>query len=204
MTHIDNLDTLLQRGALHAPSTAPADGLLYRSIHDANVQKNRSVVPIPCGPGGTCSDYVSFYFGERSPMLYRIATGWVDGYKGGERPIVYLVSTAQIIESMNLRFVFSDGHSLASYTGWFDDLSQLDQVDWATVKARQWANTPADNNRQTKKQAEFLVHDFVPWTAIHWIFVREAAVKDDVDRVLNVYPLPQPVQVIVRRDWFYF
>jgi hypothetical protein len=27
------------------------------------------------------------------------------------------------------RFVFSDGHGLASFTNWYEDLEQLDQVD---------------------------------------------------------------------------
>jgi hypothetical protein len=30
-------------------------------------------------------------------------------------------------------FVFSDGHGLARFTEWFDDLARLDKVDWAMV-----------------------------------------------------------------------
>lgn len=79
LTHIDNLSILLQRGGLHAPNTAPTDGLRYKTIHNLEIQAQRRVQCIPCGPGGTIHDYVPFYFGERSPMLYQLHTGWVPG-----------------------------------------------------------------------------------------------------------------------------
>jgi hypothetical protein len=57
IVHVDNLPTLLERGALHAPNATPNDGLVYHTIHDTNVQASRSIRTIPCGPGGTIHDY---------------------------------------------------------------------------------------------------------------------------------------------------
>ena len=40
LTHIDNLNLLMQRGGLHSPNNTPNDGNIYRTIHDATVQAN--------------------------------------------------------------------------------------------------------------------------------------------------------------------
>ncbi|MGH7828142.1 MAG: DarT ssDNA thymidine ADP-ribosyltransferase family protein [Candidatus Binatia bacterium] len=65
--HIDNLETLMRRGALHAPNHLPADSLPYRFCHDPEVQGTGAAVNITVGPNGTIHDYVPFYFGYRSP-----------------------------------------------------------------------------------------------------------------------------------------
>src|SRR5262245_2002255 len=161
--HIDNLDTLIRRGALHAPNHVPSDGLPYRFCHDPEVQGARAAVTIPVGPGGTIHDYVPFYFGYLSPMMLRLKTGQVSGYDEGQEPLIYLASTAQAVDSSNSRFVFSNGHGLAIFTDWFDDLSRLDEVDWNMVYQRYWKDTINDMDRQRRKQAEFLVHQSCPW-----------------------------------------
>jgi hypothetical protein len=108
--HIDNLQGYLERGGLHAPNHCPDDGRLYRTIHNEEVQDKRHVTRIPCGPGGTIHDYVPFYFGYLSPMLLNLKTGRVPGYDSGAG------------------FVFSNGHGLAMFTDWFDNLANLDKV----------------------------------------------------------------------------
>jgi len=69
LVHVETLETLLTRGALHAPNSTPDDGLGYRTIHSVSVQVSRHNWPNFCGPGGTCHDYVPFYFGALSVML---------------------------------------------------------------------------------------------------------------------------------------
>lgn len=101
ITHVDNLLTLSRRKGLHAPASLPEDGLEYRPIHDESIRHRRAVRPLPCGPGGTVADYVSFYLGHRSPMLYRI---WKEKAlsEGGQRPVVYLVSSVERLLELNL------------------------------------------------------------------------------------------------------
>lgn len=112
IVHFDCLNVILTRGALHAPNMTPNDGLVYRTIHDANVQASRRLHPVPCGPRGNIHDYVPFYFGERSVMLYKISRGSVPGYTEGQEPIVYLVTGAQDVKASGAPFVFADGHGL--------------------------------------------------------------------------------------------
>lgn len=90
LVHVDNLKALLRRGGLHAPNHTPDDRLPYRTIHNVDIQAGRHVRRIPSGPQGTLHDYVSFYFGYLSPMLFQLKTGWVPGYDEGQEPLIYL------------------------------------------------------------------------------------------------------------------
>jgi hypothetical protein len=51
-----------------------------------------------------------------SPMMLQLKTGQVAGYNEGQQPLIYLVSSAQVVEAADIRFVFSDGHGLARFT----------------------------------------------------------------------------------------
>src|SRR5437899_2278738 len=100
-------------------------------------------------------------------------------------------------------FVFSDGHGLASFTNWYENLEQLDQVDWNLVNARYWADWPDDNDRQHRKQAEFLVWQSMDWSLIESLAVLNQQVKEDVEAVLGQHPeRPQP-KVETRPEWYY-
>ncbi len=202
--HVDNLRICLERGGLHAPNHCPGDGLVYRTIHNEEVQNKRHVTLIPCGPGGTIHDYVPFYFGYLSPMLLNLKTGLVPGYEEGQAPLIYLVSEAQAVDENGAGFVFSNGHGLATFTDWFDDLARLDQVDWNMVYQRYWADNLEDMDRQRRKQAEFLVHRFCDWSLIREIGVLNPAMKQQVEEILANYPPEMQRPVVVRSEWYYY
>lgn len=203
LVHVDTLPTLLARGALHAPNCTPADGLAYRTIHSVSVQASRHNRPILCGPGGTCHDYVPFYFGPLSVMLLNLKTGRVEGYTEGQAPLVYLTTTIARVQAAGCGFVFSDGHGLATFTSWYDDLGQLDEVDWNLVGARYWADKPDDNDRQRRKQAEFLVWRSLDWSLIEGIGVLNVPVKVQVEALLDQYPDRLRPNVQTRQQWYY-
>jgi len=203
MVHVANLPLLLARGALHAHNHTPADGLTYRTIHNAQVQANRHLTVIPCGPQGTIHDYVPFYFGPHSPMLLNLKTGRVDGYTEGQKPLIYLTTSVQRVVRSSNQFVFSDGHGLATFTHWFDDLAKLDAVDWNLVGHRYWADKPEDNDRKRRKQAEFLVHESLPWSEIEDIGVLDSTAAQQVQALLNQFPKIYHPPVHVRHNWYY-
>jgi hypothetical protein len=203
IVHRSCLRTLLSRGALHAPNTTPNDGLKYRRIHSVSVQANRHVKQIPCGPGGTAHDYVPFYFGPLSVMLLNLKTGRVQGYDEGQEPLIYLVCSIEAIVHAGLRFVFSDGHGLAGFTQWYDHLNMLQAVDWDLVGERYWHDEPKDNDRQRRKQAEFLVWDHLDWALVTEIAVYNDSVRDQVTELLGNFPERSQPPVVVRRDWYY-
>ena len=202
--HSDNLDTCLRRGGLHAPTCMPQDGLPYRLTHSVEVQERRAGVNVPCGPGGVIHDYVPFYFGPLSPMLLNLKTGRVAGYTEGQEPLIYLVSNCQRIAESGTRFVFTDGHGLAAYTSWFDNLADLDKVDWQIVNQRYWSSTTDDMDRQRRKQAEFLVRGSCDWALIEEIVVISAEIAERLDRILRDFPAEVQRPVVVRAGWYYY
>lgn len=204
LVHVDTLPTLLARGALHAPNWTPDDGLPYRTIHNVGVQVSRYNRPIPCGPGGTCHDYVPFYFGPLSVMLLNLKTGRVPGYNEGQAPLIYLTTTLQRVQNAGCRFVFSDGHGLATFTDWYDEPAQLDKVDWDLVTARYWSDQPDDNDRQRRKQAEFLVWRSLDWSLIDGIGVLNDKVRGDVEAMLAQHSQRMHPSVEIRTQWYYY
>lgn len=201
--HVDNLEVILRREGLHAPNHIPNDGETFRTIHNTEIQDKRKQRIIPCGPGGVIHDYVPFYFGYLSPMLLQLKTGQVAGYDEGQEPLIYLVSTAQAVRDSGAGFVFSNGHGIAAFTDWFNDLAHLDQVDWNMVYQRYWADNINDMDRQRKKQAEFLVHEQCGWSLIQEIVVMNAAMKARVEQILSRFDKRLHRPVVIRPGWYY-
>ncbi len=116
---------------------------------------------------------------------------------------MYLVSFAQDIVASGAGFVFSDGHGIAAYTRWFDDLSHLDEIDWDIVYAQFWFDSPEHMDRQRRKQAEFLVHRTCGWNLMREIGVINAQVKEKVEAILQSYPMARQPVVNAHREWYY-
>jgi hypothetical protein len=117
--------------------------------------------------------------------------------------LVYLKSTVQAVAAAGLRFVFSNGHGIAAFTDWFDDVNRLDEVDWNMVYQRYWRDEVNDMDRQRRKQAEFLIYQSCPWALIQEIGVLNPRAKTRVEEILNAVDAnPRPI-VNVRAGWYY-
>jgi len=202
IVHIDCLDTIVQRDALHAPSCVPDDGLPYVGIHATETQRDRGGKIVTCAPGGIVRDYVGFYFGPRSPMLLRIHTGR-NVRQVHQSNIIYLVSTAQMIQEDGLGFVFTDRHSLARVAAFHNCLDELDMVDFPIAYAERWNTSAAAPERQEKKQAEFLVHRSLPWPLIRGIGVLNETTKQRVSETLDRHPEVHRPRILRKPSWYY-
>ncbi|MDP3154127.1 MAG: DUF4433 domain-containing protein [Archangium sp.] len=203
LVHVENLGVLLTRGALHSANHTPQDGLGYRAIHRVDVQQSRHQRQVTAGPCGVLLDYVPFYFGNKSLLLFQLKTGRVAGYAAGQRPLIHLLVHAQDVVARGLGFVFTNGHALANYTDFFDSLDHLNEIDWAVVNLQFWKATVDDPDRQTKKQAEFLVHQSLPWDLVREIGVVDEAARAAVLEVLSHHPHALHRPVAIRREWYY-
>jgi hypothetical protein len=127
----------------------------------------------------------------------------VDGYTEGQEPLIYLLSTAQAVAGSRAGFVFANGHGIAAFTDWFDDLSKLDEIDWRVVNQRYWADTLEDPDRKRRKQAEFLVHGSCAWELIERIVVMNDKMRKRVEDVMSGFDAALQRTVLVQRDWYY-
>jgi len=151
---------------------------------------------------GFLSDYVPFYFAPRSPMLYAIKCGFVEGCEDGQEAVIHLVSTIDLAIETGNAWCYTDGHAEMRITRFFDELEKIDEVvDWRLMKNQFWFDTDTDPNRKWRRQAEFLVHRFFPFESIIEIGVidRESAAKVE-ETVGNLEYKPA---VKVRRGWYY-
>jgi hypothetical protein len=137
-------------------------------------------------------------------MLLNLKTGRVQGYDEGQAPLIYLVASVGRVQESGCPFVFSDGHGLAAFTDWYDDLKDLDKVDWSLVGERYWADQPDDNDRQRRKQAEFLVWHSIAWELIERIAVLNQEVKRKVESVLTQFPHLHRPLVEITPGWYYY
>ena len=134
-------------------------------------------------------------------MLLQLHTGQVLGYDEGQEHLVYAVSTVDTIVSSGLGFVFSDGHGIAAYSEWYDDIADLEKVDWEAVNATYWSDTLEDPDRQRRKQAEFLIHTFCPWDAVQEICVYNGMIKQKILTIMGKHNISTPVRV--SQKWYY-
>ncbi len=201
LTHIQNLRSILVKKGLYAFSSLQNSVSSYTNIAYANVQDKRSQKAVPVEPGGVLHDYVPFYFAPRSPMLYTLHHGNVPGYSDGQEPLVYLVSSVQTVLDNEGRYAFTDGHGIIAYTKYFNDESNLDQIDWALMKATFWKDTEQDLDRKRRRQAEFLVHTFFPWNWIIGIATYNKSTRDTVTDILHSEEHQPSVQC--RNKWYF-
>lgn len=75
IVHINNIEHILTRG-IFSHSHANADSE-YVNIGDATLINQRNDFPVKLDGYGNLGDYVPFYFGPLSPMLYNIKTAEV-------------------------------------------------------------------------------------------------------------------------------
>lgn len=200
-THINNLPLILAAGGLRTCGALRQAGVNYKDVAYSTLQDRRARTQIPCGSGGTLHDYVPFYFCPLSPMLFTISRGNVPGYDEGTRPLIFFVSSAQAIKQAGLQFVFSDGHGIMDYTNFYDDLNQLQKVDWPLMKATMWKSTEADPDRKRRRSAEFLVHEFLPWNLISHIGARSPLIEKTVLAYLR--GIGHQPEVVVQPGWYY-
>lgn len=164
MTHMDNMSDVLVHGITHRNSensnpafTPIGDGSLIHS-RDSFVLKNRRLL----------GEYIPFYFGTRMPMLYVIQNGYNGVYTIPSEQIVYCVSSVQEILDLGLDFIFTDGHAVDSFSDQYTihDIGNIDSIlDFTAIKAKYW-KSEIDLDLKRRKEAEFLISQDIPLSAI--------------------------------------
>jgi hypothetical protein len=200
ITHISNLPNILRQGGLVANNAISGQ---YTNIAHQEIQTRRHSKQIPCGIGGVLHDYVPFYFCRLSPMLYAISKNRVEGYSGGQAEVLYLAVKFSDIQQAGLPWVFTDGHAAMDFSEFYTDPTHFDQVDWKLMQAQYWSDTDDDPDRKRRRQAEFLVHQCVPWACITGIGVYDAAQQSRVASILDNAPSIHKPTVKVLRKWYY-
>ncbi len=154
ITHIDNIPHISRCGLVRANS--PLHDENYVSIGDRQVINLRGERFVK---GFRLNDYVPFYFGPRSPMLYVIQHGYNGVTRVEPEKIVYCVVRLDDLIRDNIDCIFTDGHALSALTKYYtkDSLPQINQIiKIDDVYSSQW-NIEEDMDLKRRKEAELLL-----------------------------------------------
>lgn len=79
-------------------------------------------------------------------------------------------------------FCFTDGHGIMHFTEYYNDLTELHNIDWDIMKSKYWHDTIEDNDRKRRRMAEFLVYQYVPLDCIIGIAVYSQKYKEETEK----------------------
>lgn len=179
ITHIDNIPYIDRYGLVRANS--PLRDPNYVSLGDPQVIVKREQRQIK---GYRLCDFIPFYLGPRSPMLYVIQHGFNGVKRVNADQIVYCVIRLDDIISHNIRCVFTDGHALSILTTYYEQnaLRRIDEiVHFDDVFSTQW-NSEDDLDLKRRKEAELLVGvDLTPQFTRGYVVYSDSAKKILID-----------------------
>jgi hypothetical protein len=136
-------------------------------------------------------------------MLFAISRGNVPEYQESQESVAHLVSSVEGVAAFKppLQWLFTDGHAVIDLSNYYDDLADLDKIDWDIMGHRYWADTIEDGDRERRRQAEFLVYQFFPWRLISKVGVMNQRMSQRVNEVLAASE--HKPAVVVERGWYY-
>ncbi len=176
MTHIANVPHILLHGITHRNS--PYANPNFTPIGDPSLISTRDKFQLD--NGRLLGEYVPFYFGTLTPMLYKVQKGFDGLLPTPAEEIVYCVTSIQQILDTNIDFVFTNGHAVDALSFQYnrDDIANLNELlDWTAIKAKYW-KSETDLDLKRRKQSEFLVLGDIPTSAVLGFVVFNQQTKD--------------------------
>ena len=199
ITHLDNVRWILHNG-LHCRSLEIVDpGFVNIGNLESIDKRQHRMVDTP--PDGTLSDYIPFYFTPFSPMMLNIKTGWGGITKRANQEIVILVSSLHKLANEGRRFVFSDRHAYLAAAQFYSNLADLNRIDWAILRARNFTRDSDDMDRFERYQAEALVHQHMPVESLMGIACYNATVKKGLDALLTESDMR--LRIVAKPSWYF-
>lgn len=180
ITHIRNISHINKFGIVRANS--PFRNQNYVNIGDSNVIDARATRIIK---GYNLNEYIPFYFGPRSPMLYVIQNGYNGVTRVEPADIVYCVIRLNDIMISQLECIFTDGHALNGLTNFYtkEQLYRINTiVNYDDVYASRW-NLETDLDLKRRKEAELLIKDDLAPGLVCGYVVYNTSAKQQMQRL---------------------
>ncbi len=198
IVHLANLAWILDHG-MHCRNS-PFQDPHYFNIGSAELIEKRSRRAVPIAPGGTLSDYVPFYFTPFSIMMYNIKTGYGGITKRENKELVILVSSVHKLRELGLPFVFTNQHSYPVDTLYYSQIEDLKNIDWTLLNQRDFKTSDDDPGKQSRYQAEALVHGHVPLKAMLGVGCWDDTARGQIELLIKA---SQDFPVRTRPKWYF-
>ena len=172
ITHIENLDSIIERGIL---SHSRAQSISHKKIDMTEVQERRQTKCIP--GGGPLHDYANLYFSSRNPMLYK--------RKDEHKDICVLRISIEVLNISGV--VVATANAASDYTSFYPPESGIEKLDRKLIFARKWTDDDPiiGHKKRAAKCAEILIPDCVPPSLIFGAYV---SCKENQASLIEVYP----------------
>lgn len=171
LTHIENIPHIFKYGITHHKSKNKHPN--YKQIGSDTIIKKREKIYKNIQTDAAqkqilLSDYIPFYFGKKSPMLYMIQKGY-SVEKIEPEKVVYCVCRLSSFIDNDLDFYFTNGHANAPFSKIYSS-RQVNEIkellDFEAINADFWANNDDDNDIKRRKEAELLAKGDIPFSLI--------------------------------------
>lgn len=195
ITHIDNIPHILKNGLVKADS--PLHDENYVPIGDPQIIGLRGDIEVK---GYRIGDYIPFYLGPRSPMLYVIQHGYNGVQRVEPEKIVYCVIRLDDIVNNDVDCIFTDGHALSVLTSFYtkDKLPLInDIVNYDDVYSTQW-NSEDDIDLKRRKEAELLVKNDLPNS-----FIRGYVVYNEIAKQKLVELGIESTKIVISPSYYF-
>ena len=164
----------------------------YVSIGDRQVIGIRASRDVQ---GYHLNEYVPFYLGPRSPMLYVIQHGYNGVIRVEAENIAYCVIRLDDLIRDNVECIFTDGHALSAFTSFYQKnmLPRIDEiVKYEDVFSSQW-NIEEDLDLKRRKEAELLVKQDLPAQYVRGYVVYDETAKQ---RLISTGVTPEKIVAV--------
>lgn len=181
MTHIENLQLIAQAGELRSYNGMV--GAMYINMANDDVQSGRAGIIVP-QTGKPLHDYVPLYFGIKTPMAAC--------NQHQNEDFIYLQFSTDLLQTPGT--VISDGNARAGATN-FREVASLDDFALLDVRAIHSVKYAGDPELKRRKQAEALIRDSVPFSAVYNIATFSISSRRRVLAVLDSFGIQKRVSV---------
>lgn len=135
-------------------------------------------------------------------MLLNIKSGRGGIPQRNNEEIVILVSSLRrVAADASLRWLFTDSHAYYQWANYYSNLDHLDKIDWPILQARDFKRDPDDPAKFERYQAEALVHQQMPVSALLGIVCYTPALKQSIDQQVAARGLQ--LAVYARTGWYF-
>ncbi len=213
ITPIANLAKVFAAGEIYSKNMLIAMSEAHESIAHTSIQSRRATKKVTIAPGGVIHDYVPFYFAPRSPMLYAIRNGKVEGCPWRQQDIVHIESTVERVVASGGKFVIYPLNAALDYSAeCFNNIEGVNQVDWPIFfeeplldgYSRYFHSRPNPTHhfmRMEKRQAEFLIYGSTPLSVVTRIGIMSDAKRIEVAHLLSQHGVKLSVEV--KSGWYF-
>lgn len=198
IVHRDNLPWILDNG-LHCGNSA-IKSPVWVHIGNSELISKRASHAVPLAPFGVLNDYVPFYFTPFSPMMMNIVNGRGGVIQRRREELIILATSLKTIQRLDLPFVFTNSHAYYTWANFYNNLTDLKQIDWKIIQSRDFKRDSEDPAKIERYQAEALIHNHCPVSALAGIVCYNDNVKETMIKHIKHRGLGLPVYA--RPKWY--